>query len=59
MALEQHDVAARVSEKQASRDRDERALASGEVSVDELRRANGHFAFPDTELDLVNVKSLY
>jgi hypothetical protein len=38
------DPKARAAEKQASRDADEAALASGAKSRDDLRRENGGFA---------------
>jgi len=38
------DPRARAAEKQASREADEAALASGEKSRDDLRRENGAFA---------------
>jgi hypothetical protein len=40
------DPEERAREKQASREEDARALASGEVSRQDLARANGAFAFP-------------
>lgn len=48
----------RSQEKQQSRDEDARRLASGEVTRDELRRENGHFAFPEAEIDLKSAKPL-
>lgn len=43
-ASDRFDFEARAAEKQASRDADEAALASGEKSRDDLRRENGAFA---------------
>lgn len=40
------DPVARAAEKQASRDEDARALASGEKTVAQLKAENGAFAFP-------------
>lgn len=37
----------RDQEKQRSRDEDERALATGEKSREQLRRENGKFVFPN------------
>jgi hypothetical protein len=47
-----YSFADRAREKQASRDEDARALASGEKTSDDLCRENGLFAFPEAELDL-------
>lgn len=44
------DPAERAREKQASRDEDARALASGEVSREQLKHENGAFAFPRERL---------
>ncbi|MDB4930969.1 MAG: hypothetical protein JWM10_3453 [Myxococcaceae bacterium] len=45
MSADDHfDPKARAAEKQASRDADDAALASGAKSPDELRRENGAFA---------------
>ncbi len=45
MSADDHfDPKARAAEKQASRDEDDAALASGAKSRDELRRDNGAFA---------------
>ncbi len=45
MSADDHfDPKARAAEKQASRDADDTALASGAKSRDELRRENGAFA---------------
>ena len=45
MAPDRLDPKERAREKQASRDEDARALASGEKSRAQLRRENGHFVF--------------
>jgi hypothetical protein len=52
------DPQERAREKQRSRDADARALASGEKSRDELRRENGHFAFPNARVSLRGAKPL-
>jgi hypothetical protein len=56
--LEHLDPVERAREKQRSRDEDARALASGEKSPDELRRENGHFAFPHVRVSLRGAKPL-
>jgi len=43
----------RAREKQASREADARALASGEKLPDELARENGAFAFPKERVRIV------
>nr|MBK7070634.1 hypothetical protein [Deltaproteobacteria bacterium] len=43
-AADHFDPKTRAAEKQASRDEDEAALASGAKSRDDLRRENGAFA---------------
>ncbi len=53
-----YDPAERAKEKQASRDRDEAALASGEKTREQLRRENGHFSFVGLRVDLAGCKSL-
>jgi hypothetical protein len=52
------DPKERALEKQRSRDEDVRALASGEKGRDELRRENGHFAFPNVRVSLRGAKPL-
>lgn len=42
----------RAREKQASRDEDARAIASGEKTVEQVRRENGAFAFPRDRVKL-------
>jgi hypothetical protein len=44
--------------KQLSRDEDARALASGEKSREDLRRENGHFAFPRVRINFEESKPL-
>lgn len=52
--------AQRAADKAASRAEDERALASGEKSREELRRENGHFAgLADAPILWAEVGSLY
>jgi hypothetical protein len=51
MALPIYSPDERAREKQASRDEDERRLAAGEVSREQLRRENGRFAFPEVMID--------
>jgi len=48
----------RAREKQQSREDDARALASGEKSAAQLRRENGHFAFPKVRVSLRGAKPL-
>jgi hypothetical protein len=48
----------RAEEKQRSRDRDERALASGEKSAEQLRRENGRIALLRVRIDYSGAKSL-
>jgi hypothetical protein len=52
------DPQERAREKQRSREADERSLASGEKSRDELRRENGHFAFRNVRVSLRGAKPL-
>jgi hypothetical protein len=55
---ERPDPKERAREKKRSRDEDARALAAGEKSRDELRRENGHFAFPRVRVSLRGAKPL-
>ncbi len=48
----------RAAEKQASRDADVEALASGQKSTEQLRAENGHFAFERVRMRLDLVESL-
>ncbi len=48
---------ARAREKQRSRDNDDRALATGEKTREQLRRENGYFAFPNVRIH-IDPKSL-
>lgn len=52
-------VNGRVQEKALSREADERALARGEKSAEQLRRENGHFAGMKVRVDFKRAKSLY
>lgn len=52
-------VEAREAEKQRSRDDDERALASGEKSAEQLRAENGKFAFPGAIVNLRSARRLW
>ncbi len=55
---EKLDVEKRRQEKQASREADARALASGEKSREQLRRENGVFSGLNLEIDLDGAHSL-
>jgi len=50
MADLKYDPKERAQEKQASREADAQALATRQVSREELRRRNGRFAFPRARL---------
>jgi hypothetical protein len=50
------DQAQRAREKQASRDEDDRALALGLKSREQIARKNGAFAFPRERLRIVEYK---
>jgi hypothetical protein len=50
MASESFDPKERAREKQLSRDQDERDLASGTKTREQLRRENGIFVFPDARI---------
>lgn len=52
------DASERAREKQRAREEDARALASGEKTQAELRRENGHFAFPKVRISLRGVRPL-
>jgi hypothetical protein len=54
-----YDPEQRAEEKRRSRVADANALASGEKTRDDLRRENGHFAFPNARIRWDLVKSLY
>ncbi len=58
MAADRFDPKERALEKKRSREDDARALASGGKTPEQLRRENGHFAFPDVIIDLRGTKSL-
>jgi hypothetical protein len=55
---ERLDPQERAREKQRSRDEDARALASGEKSLEQLRRENGHFAHLNVRVSLRGSKPL-
>jgi hypothetical protein len=55
---ERLDPEERAREKQRSREEDARALASGNKSREELRRENGHFAFPNVRVSARGSKPL-
>ena len=55
---ERFDPNDRAREKLRSREEDARALASGEKSLGQLRRENGHFAFPNVRVSLRGSKPL-
>jgi hypothetical protein len=50
------DPEERAREKQASRDEDARALASGEKNREQLKRENGAFSFPRERLRIVSFR---
>lgn len=53
------DVHERAREKELSRQADERSLAFGEKSAEQLYRENGHFAGMNVRVDLKRAKSLF
>jgi hypothetical protein len=53
-----YDFDERAREKQESRERDERAVASGEKTQEELRRENGHFSSLRVRINYAGAKSL-
>lgn len=56
--IEYYDFKARALEKQQSRDKDAHALASGEKTLEDLRRENGHFSFKNVRISLRGAKPL-
>jgi hypothetical protein len=50
------DPVARAVEKQRSRDEDERQLAAGEITREELRRKYGAFSFPRVRVRICDAK---
>lgn len=50
------DPSDRAREKQHSREADARAIASGEKSVEQVRRENGIFVFQRVHVDFTNRK---
>lgn len=59
MIVQRFDPKDRVREKQASREEDERALASGEKTREDLKRENGIFHGLKFRMDLSAVEKLY
>ena len=53
------DPVQRAAEKASSREADERALASGEKSAEQLRLENGAFAFPPSRIRIDLSGKLY
>ncbi len=53
-----YDFDERAREKQESRERDERAVLSGEKTQEELRRENGHFSSLRVRINYADAKSL-
>jgi len=53
----QKKLSDRALEKQRSREADERALASGEKSAEQLQKENGAFSFPKARI-IFDPKSL-
>ena len=60
MRVETYNPAERAREKEASRESDANALATGQKSREQLRSENGAFAFPRerVRLDLSRAKNL-
>lgn len=50
--------AKRAEEKRKSREEDARALAAGEITREELRKRNGHFAFKNVRIRFGGAKPL-
>ena len=53
-----YDFDEREREKQESRERDERAVLSGEKTQEELRSDNGHFSSLRVRINYAGAKSL-
>lgn len=53
------DPQQRNKEKQASREADDRALAAGELTIEQLNARNARFAFPDAVVDLRGARRLW
>lgn len=53
-----YDPDERAREKQASRERDERDLATGEKTQEQLRHENGHFSSLRVRINYAGAKSL-
>lgn len=58
MKCRYYDPARRAREKQASRDDDQRAIATGEKTAEEVRQENARFVFPWVRLDFSATKRL-
>ncbi|MEZ4297218.1 MAG: hypothetical protein R3B70_19795 [Polyangiaceae bacterium] len=58
MSAGDYDPQERAREKQESREGDERALASGEKTQEDLRRENGHFSSLRVRVNYAGAKSL-
>jgi hypothetical protein len=56
--IKDYDFVERVKEKQASRDADDKALAAGQKTREQLRYENSHFASLKFRIDLSGAKSL-
>lgn len=56
--VEQIDFETRAREKQRSRNDDAERLARGEITREQLRRENGHFAFPEAVINFRSAKPL-
>jgi hypothetical protein len=56
--VERLDVAERAREKRRSREQDARDLASGAKCVEDLRRENGVFVFPEVLIDTEGSQAL-
>jgi hypothetical protein len=55
---ERFDPKRRALEKQRSREADARALASGEKTLEQLERENGHFVFPHVRISFKGSRPL-
>jgi hypothetical protein len=58
MEPERLDPKRRALEKQRSRKEDARALASGEKTLEQLERENGHFVFPHVRISFKGSRPL-
>jgi hypothetical protein len=55
---EPFDPKARAGEKQRSRDEDDRALAAGEKTLEQVERESAHFVFPHVRISFRGSKPL-